>query len=293
LASSFNPQVPGSSPGRPTHRPTHRPTTTPAALAGRTFPKESSSVSTVMREDRNGIAVIMMNRPPANALAPDFLADGLLVLRELQADPPRGVVLSGAGRFFSGGADLRLVPTLDAADQAEMARGVNELFAGWHQLPCPVVCAVNGHAVAGGLVLALCGDYRVGVRDASYGLTEVEVGIPFPSEAMTVVRAELAPAVVRRLVLGGGLFDGERALALGILDEIAADPRRRALEVVADLAGHPPMTYRTIKRRLRPPRPRSAEATPPADSAREVWIGTEAAIAGPRKLEKRRPSGPT
>jgi enoyl-CoA hydratase len=241
-------------------------------------------VTTVAREDREGIAVIVMNRPPANALAPDFLADGLRVLRELHRDPPSGVVLSGTGRFFSGGADLRLVPTLDADAQAEMTRGVNELFAGWHQLPCPVVCAINGHAVAGGMVLALCGDYRIGVRDASYGLTEVEVGIPFPAEAMRVVQAELTPAVVRRLVLGGGLFDGERALELGILDAIATDARERALEVVADLANHPPMTYRAIKQRLRPARTRAAESRAP----REPWITSEAAIAGPRKLDERR-----
>lgn len=248
-------------------------------------------MTTVTREDRDGLAVIVMNRPPANALAPELLADGLRVLRELQTDPPRGVLLTGSGRFFSGGADLRLVPTLDPTEQAEMVRGINELFAGWHRLPCPVVCAVNGHAVAGGLILALCGDYRVGVRDASYGLTEVEVGIPFPSEAMAVVQAELAPGVVRRLVLGGGLFDGGRAVELGILDEIAADARARALEVLAHLAGHPPLTYRAVKARLRAWRPRAAEPTP--GRASETWVGDEAAIAGPRKLEKSAGSEPT
>lgn len=242
-------------------------------------------MTTVTREDRDGVAAIVMNSPPANALAPEFLADGLRVLGELQADPPAAVVLSGTGRFFSGGADLRLVPTLDQAQQAEMVRGVNALFAGWHQLACPVVCAVNGHAVAGGLILALCGDYRVGVRDARYGLTEVEVGIPFPSEAMAVAQAELAPGVVRRLVLGGGLFDGERALELGILDELALDPLERALEVVTHFANLPPMTYRAIKRRLRAPKPDPVRSQP-AGGSDGIWMSDEAAIAGPKKLDK-------
>ena len=64
---------------------------------------------------------------------------------------------------------------------------------GVYALPCPVVGAITGHAIAGGLVLALCTDVRVASSDGRYGLTEVKVGVPYPQAAIGVVQAELAP----------------------------------------------------------------------------------------------------
>src|SRR6476659_4419886 len=117
-----------------------------------------------------------MMRPPANAFDPELVGDLIETLSSLEDAPPRAVVLTGSNGFFSGGADLRVVPALPPDQQAEMARGMNRVFAGWHTFPRPVVCAVSGHAVAGGFVLALCGDYRVTSTSGRFGLTEVKVG---------------------------------------------------------------------------------------------------------------------
>lgn len=174
-------------------------------------------------EARDDVTVVTIDRPPANALDLELLTDGLTVLEELTAVSPPAVVLTGSGSFFSGGADLKVVPALDPADQAEMARRVNRLFAGWYDFPRPLVCAVNGHAVAGGLILSLCGDHRVVGRSGTFGLTEVKVGIPYPSMAMAVVRAELTPSVARRLVLRGELVDAATAVSLGLFDETVGD----------------------------------------------------------------------
>src|SRR3954454_7044308 len=112
-------------------------------------------MATVSVRDVDGIAVVTMQRPPANALDPELVGDMLAVLERLERERPAAVVLAGSNGFFCAGADLRLVPNLPADDQAQMARDVNRFFAGWHTLPRPVVCAVTGHAIAGGLVLAL------------------------------------------------------------------------------------------------------------------------------------------
>jgi enoyl-CoA hydratase len=138
-----------------------------------------------------------------------------------------------------------------------MARGVNELFAGWHGFARPLVCAVNGHAVAGGLILALCGDYRVGAASGRYGLTEVKVGIPYPSEAIRVVQAELAPPAVRRLVLLGELFDAATAAGFGIFDEVLTDDDvlPRAIAVAEQFAALPPRTFEIVKQQLRAGQP--------------------------------------
>jgi enoyl-CoA hydratase len=239
-------------------------------------------------EDLDGIAVVRLNRPPANALDPELVAAGLAALESLRDAAPPAVVLTGSGGFFSGGADLRVVPALSAEEQADMARGINALFSGWHNFPRPLVCAVNGHAIAGGLVLALCGDYRVGPNSGRFGLTEVKVGIPFPSAAMEVVQAELVAPVVRRLVVRGELFDAKTALDLDIFDEAVADDAvvDRALAIATELASLPPRTFEAVKARLRAGTPSSRGLFGGAKTT--GWVTAEAATAGPAVLDRSR-----
>ena len=239
-------------------------------------------------EDLDGISVVRLKRPPANALDPELLAAGLAALKSLRDAGPAAVVLTGSGAFFSGGADLRVVPALSADEQADMARGINALFSGWHNFPRPLVCAVNGHAIAGGLILALCGDYRVGPTSGQFGLTEVKVGIPFPSAAMEVVQAELVAPVVRRLVVRGELFDARTALDLDIFDEVVADDAvvDRALAVASELASLPPRTFEAVKARLRAGTPSSRGLFGGAKTT--GWVTAEAATAGAAVLDRSR-----
>jgi len=127
------------------------------------------------------------------------------------------------------------------------------MFAGWYALERPVVCAVTGHAIAGGLILALCGDWRVGATEGRLGLTELRAGIPYPAAAMAAVRAELSPRVARRLVMRAELFDPPAALEMGLLDELAepAEVVPRALFVAEELAALPRAAYATVKHQLR------------------------------------------
>jgi enoyl-CoA hydratase len=202
---------------------------------------------------QDDVTVVTLDRPPANALDPSLLRAGAEVVDELLADPPGAVVLTGTGAFFSGGADLRVVPELTPEEQAELTRTFNRMFSGWYQLPRPVVAAVNGHAVAGGLVLALCADYRVVGRSGRFGLTEVKVGIPFPSAAMAIVQGELVAPVVRRLVFRAELFDSSTAMELDLFDEQVDDDQvlDRAIAVAHELASLPRSTYEIVKKRLR------------------------------------------
>ena len=134
-----------------------------------------------------------------------------------------------------------------------MVPRINRAFCDWYGLPGPVVAAVNGHAVAGGLILALCADHRVGSTEASYGLTELRVGAPYPAAAIELVRAELTPQAARRLVLGADLIDAETALACGAVDELARPDvvLERALEVARELAALPRATYEVVKQQFR------------------------------------------
>lgn len=204
-------------------------------------------------ERRGDVAVVALDRPPANAMNPPLLGDLISAAEALAAEAPGAIVLTGRPGFFSAGADLKLVPTLDAAGQKAMVDGINRMCTAWYGLPRPVVCAVNGHAIAGGLVLALCGDYRVAATEGRYGLTELRAGVPYPTMALEVVAAELAAPAARRLVLRADLVDAADLRELGAFDEVVPpdDVLDRALAVAAELAALPGGAYAATKRRLR------------------------------------------
>ena len=132
-------------------------------------------------ESRGDVALVRVDRPPANALDLELLEEGTAAVADLRAAEPGAVVLVGREGFFSAGVDLKAAPKLDREGQRAMVDGINRLFLSWYSLPRPLVCAVNGHAIAGGLILALCADYRVGaVGTGSFGLTSSRPVFPTP-----------------------------------------------------------------------------------------------------------------
>jgi enoyl-CoA hydratase len=204
--------------------------------------------------DRTGaVTILKIDRPPANAMSLELLDDLVAALRQVEEDPPAALVLSGRDGFFSAGVDLKAVPGYGPEEQRRSVEGINEMALRTYALPCPVVGAVTGHAIAGGLVLALCADLRVASTSGKYGLTEVKVGVPFPQAAIGVVRAELAPSAARALALGNALVDAAECVRLGVFDE-AQEPAAvtaRALELAGTLAEFPADVYARTKRELR------------------------------------------
>jgi enoyl-CoA hydratase len=207
---------------------------------------------TITRHD-DGLAVVAVDRPPANAMDVTLLADLVAAIDEIAAHPPGALVLAGRPGFFSAGADLKAVPSYGAAEQRDMVGGINRMALGVYGLPCPVVGAITGHAIAGGLVLAVCTDLRVASDAGRYGLTEVKVGVPYPQAAIGVVKAELPPAALRLFAFGNDLHDAETCLRLGVFDEVVAPDAvlPRALEIARGLAAMPRDVYARTKNDLR------------------------------------------
>jgi enoyl-CoA hydratase/carnithine racemase len=236
-------------------------------------------------EESGDVAIVRIDRPPANALDLDLLAEGHEVQQRLAGEEPGAVVITGRERFFSAGMDLKAAPELSPGQQRETVGGINRLFSGWYSFPRPVVAAVNGHAIAGGLILALCADHRVCcASDAKLGLTELRAGIPYPAAAIAVVRAELPAATARRLALGASLVGPEEALELGVVDELQASAALlpRALEVATELAALPRSTYTVVKRQLRGPVIDAVEQVlsgGAGDPVLGAWIGDDTRAA--------------
>jgi enoyl-CoA hydratase len=241
-------------------------------------------------EAKDSIAVVRIDRPPANAMSPELVEEIIAVTGDLAGSEPEAVVIVGRDGFFSAGLDLNLVPTLDAAGQAEMIMAINRMVAAWYGFGRPVVGAINGHAIAGGIVLALCADYRVGSKEGKLGLTEARVGVPYPANAIAVVKAELSPPAARYLVLRAHLVEPPEALELGLVDALAdpADVLERALEMAAELGAMPSDAYETVKLQLRGPAlgemQRVAESG--ADPVAQSWLSAETGSAATAALER-------
>lgn len=177
-----------------------------------------------LRLEREGkVAVLRLDKPRGNAIDEPLVDDLAAACRELTDDDGlRGVLLASANpKLFCPGLDL---VSLIAYDRPALERFMLKFGAAmWslYGLRKPVVAAVNGHAVAGGCILALTADYRILRRGAQIGLNEVKVGVPLPWSVSVLLKATAAPTSLSRIALLGRNFADEEALAVGLADELA------------------------------------------------------------------------
>ena len=200
-------------------------------------------------EARGGrVAVLRMDDGKVNAIGPAFLREFAPAWREATRDG-RAVVLAGNARAFSAGLDLKALPALPRDELAAFAGGFMALFGEVAAHPRPVVAAVDGPALAGGAVLALCADLRVVTPRARLGLTEVPVGIPFPAPVAALARLRLPPQEWAPALLRGVAREGAHALAHGWAHELhpAEAAVEAAVALAAEVAQHHPPAYAAAK----------------------------------------------
>ena len=241
---------------------------------------------------QGAIAIVTLTCPPANAMNLELTEEIAAVFQRLGRDGSvRSVVLTGQGKSFCAGVDLKAVPDFDEARQRRMVDALNRAFYSVYSCPVPVVAAINGHAIAGGLVLALCCDWRIAV-DTPFlaGLTEVRVGVRCPVAAMEVARQELRPDVARRLVLFGQNMPAAAAVEAGVFDEMVGSEAlpERALAKANEFAALPPSAFAGSKRQLRQ---RACEAIEAAIAGAEPllngWLSQETIQAAAAVLARK------
>lgn len=207
------------------------------------------------------ITEIRLARPPVNALDPDLCRALRNAIAEVVASGAKGIVLSGNPKVFSAGLDVPHLLTL-GDDRPALMTGWGAFFDAARALansPVPVVAALTGHAPAGGCVLALCCDYRVMARSDDperpfrLGLNETQVGLVAPSGIQQLMERVVGKHRAGVLLATGELVDAERALAIGLVDELAAGdeviPRSVAwLQSLLALPRQPVLTTRAISR---------------------------------------------
>jgi enoyl-CoA hydratase len=246
----------------------------------------------VRSHDRaNGVRVLTLDRPPANAIDETLLHDLGSAIEAARADDAvRAIVLTGAGAFFSGGFDFA-APRRDDAVAYDLYARYRDAHLKLLTLPKPTVAMVNGHAIAGGLVLVLACDYRLGLEgDYRVGLNEVAVGASFPRTAFEIVRLRLLHARVSELILGAALYPSSQALRLGIVDELFPSEKFEdtVLRRAARLGAFPREAYAHAKAALIAEAVARIEAETPEEALQtmSVWITAESRAARAKQREK-------
>lgn len=191
-----------------------------------------------VRVDRDGpVTIITLNRPERlNALSHDLLVDLRQILRYADRDRgTRAIVLTGEGRAFSSGADLRGGPS----DAEEVVRTYyNPLITDLLSLGTPVVAAINGVTAGAGVSLALACDFRVAAETAAFQLSFVKVGLVPDAGATWLLPRLIGAARAAEMALLGRLVPAPEALTWGLVNEVTGvrEVRDRAVEVAARLA---------------------------------------------------------
>lgn len=228
---------------------------------------------------RGAVAVARMAHGKANALDASFCQTLIESLRALAAGPARAVVLTADGGIFSAGVDLIRLLDGGAEYRAGFVPLISTLVHALFSFPKPLVAAVNGHAIAGGCVIACTADHRIMARGpVRIGVPELLVGVPFPTAALEVVRFVVPAHHLQAVVYGGGTYSPDEALALGLVDELV-DPHSlvaQAVEAARRLGELPPQAFALTKRQLRAPTLARIAAGPPVDvEVERTWNEAE------------------
>ncbi len=209
----------------------------------------------ILTKSAHGVKTITLNRPDKrNALCPLLIEELTQAIHEAETCDCGVVILTGAGPAFCAGLDIEHLCTVNAhtpedarQDSENMARVLRTLY----DFPKPVIAAVNGHAIAGGMSLATIPDFTLAVPEAKFGYTEVKVGF-VPSIAASFLLRQVGEKRTREILLSGRLMKAHEALAFGLVTQIVnADELIQTANALAQcMLQNSPQAMHEVKRLL-------------------------------------------
>jgi len=198
------------------------------------------------------IAILRMAHGKANALDAEFCNGLADTLEKIESSAARAVIVVGTGSIFSAGVDLVRISE-GAPYVRQFLPALHRLFDASFNLPKPMIAAVNGHAMAGGCVLACCADVRIAVRGhGRIGITEMLVGVPFPALAFEVMRYAAKAQYLPEMTLSGATYLADEARERGLVDHVVepAELMDRAMVEAKRLAALPAATFAATKAQM-------------------------------------------
>ena len=196
------------------------------------------------------IATIRLDRPKMNALNGQVQGEIAEAAAQVGADGEvSAVVIYGGERVFAAGADIKEMADLSYAQMAERSARLQASFTAVAQIPKPVVAAVTGYALGGGLELALCADFRVVGESAKVGQPEILLGIIPGAGGTQRLPRLIGPAKAKDLIFSGRQVTAAEALAIGLADKVVPDAEvyAAAVGLVKQYAGGPSLAIRAAK----------------------------------------------
>ncbi len=202
-----------------------------------------------LEHDDEGVAVVELANPPLNTFDTEMRRTLAATAIELADDERvRAVVLTGGKRVFAAGADIQALAAMGYEEIVGWNRAMQRTITLFAELAVPVVAAVNGYALGGGMELALAADYRIASSAASLGQPEVLLGIIPGSGGTQRLRRLVGPSRTKELLMTGRRLEAQEALTLGLVDELGEeDAYPAALEYARRLARGPQFAIQAIK----------------------------------------------
>jgi enoyl-CoA hydratase/carnithine racemase len=207
----------------------------------------------VRLETTDGIGTIRLERPPMNALNTQVQEELRAAATAATDDPEvRAVIVYGGEKVFAAGADIKQMAEMSYVDMAERAANLSSALGAIARIPKPVVAAITGYALGGGLELALCADFRVAGEGAKVGQPEILLGvIPGAGGTQRLPRL-IGPARAKDIVFTGRFVGAAEALAIGLVDKVVPDAQvyQAARDLVARYASGPAVALRAAKQAI-------------------------------------------
>jgi len=203
----------------------------------------------------SGLTTLQLCRGKVNALNPDVVKELNADLVALEKDPEtKAIVLTGEGKFFSFGFDIPEFLSYTREDFTDYLYRFTALYTYMFLYPKPVVAALNGHAIAGGCMMALACDYRVMVSGkAKISLNEIGFGASVFAGSTEMLRFCTGNKNAARVLYSGAMYTAEEAQTLGLIDEVATEENLNqiAVKAASSLADKPAVAFAGIKLLLR------------------------------------------
>jgi len=205
------------------------------------------------KSEEDGVEILILKNPKVNALSTALLRDLEQSVGELERDPrARAVILTGDGQYFSAGADLKEMATLDLATAPDVVRKAHALFARIAGLKPPVIAAINGLALGGGLELALSTDLRIAGESAKLGAPEVNYGLLPAYGGTQRLPRTVGVAKAKELIFTGAMIPASEALRIGLVNKTvpAGQELRAARDLAHTIAQKAPKAVQAAKRAI-------------------------------------------
>ena len=203
--------------------------------------------------NQGAVAIVRMNHGKVNAMDIEFCRELQDRLECLAVEDCRAVVLTSATKVFSAGVDLVRLLREEPGYINPFLTALENCFQTLFEFPKPIVAAINGHAVAGGCVMAAACDYRVIAQRKKIGVPELRVGVPFPPIALEIMRFVASPQTFQSMVNIGATYREDGAVAAGLADRVC-DPDMlmdAAIESANQLLAIPARVFSINKQHVR------------------------------------------